>query len=345
MKRLILCGLSLLFLISVPACGKKPVRYRADFLELFDTQTTIVAYTDSREEFDRLTHLIYDGLKEYHQLYDIYNDYPGINNLKTINDSAGVAPVKADPRIIDLLLFGKEGYRLSGGKLNIALGSVLKIWHRCRTDGIDDPQNARLPAREELETAAAHADIDDVIIDKAASTVFLKDPDLRLDVGAVAKGYAVEQVCRLAAEKGCASALISVGGNIRAIGSKDGSQPWNVGVQNPDRSSEDSVLKTVSLSNASLVTSGNYERYYTVAGKRYHHIIDPATLFPSEYFASVSVVCKDSGMADALSTTLFNLPLEQGRKLVDSLPDAGAMWVYGDGTIKYSERFEALVRG
>jgi thiamine biosynthesis lipoprotein len=345
LKRLILCGLALILLISVPACGKKTTRYRADFLELFDTQTTIVAYTDSREEFDRLAHLIYDGLKEYHQLYDIYNDYPGINNLKTINDSAGVSQVKVDARIIDLLLFGKEAYKLSGGKLNIALGSVLKIWHRYRADGVDDPQNAALPAREELEKAAAHADIDDVIIDKAASTVFLKDPDMRLDVGAVAKGYAVEQVCRLAAEKGCTSALISVGGNIRAIGRKDGTQPWNVGVQNPDRSSEDSVLKTINLADASLVTSGNYERYYTVKGKRYHHIIDPATLFPSEYFASVSIVCKDSGMADARSTTLFNLPLEQGRKLVDSLPDAGAMWVYDDGTIKYSERFEALVRG
>ncbi len=121
-----------------------------------------------------------------------------------------------------------------------------------------------------------------MIIDEGASTVYLSDPKMSLDVGAVAKGYAAEQVCLLARQNGYTSGLVSVGGNVRAIGGKGGdAAPWTVGVRDP---SGEGNLCLVGLNDSSLVTSGNYERYYTVGGKRYHHIIDPDTLFPSEYF-------------------------------------------------------------
>ena len=94
----------------------------------------------------------------------------------------------------------------------------------------------------------------------------------------------------------------------------------------------------------SLVTSGVYERYYTVDGKRYHHIIDPETLMPSELFQSVSIVCKDSGMADALSTSIFNMTLEEGKNLIESLEDTEAFWILNDGTYEYSSGFEAYIR-
>lgn len=331
---------------SLAGCGaKKPVRYEATFLRLFDTKTTIIAYMDDKEEFARYSQLIYDNLEEYHKLYDIYNNYEGISNIKTINDMAGKAPVKVDKRIIDLLEYAKEWYEKTDGEMNVAFGAVLRIWHDYRERGMEDPDSAELPPMEDLVEASKHTDINKVIIDEEASTVFLADPEMSLDVGAIAKGYAVEQVSRIAAENGFTSGLISVGGNVRAIGSKDGEgKPWNVGIQNPDPGEGSNEIHVLDVVDASVVTSGVYERYYTVEGKNYHHIIDPDTLYPSDEFKSVSIVCKDSGMADALSTAVFNMSLDEGMEFIESIPDTEAFWVLSSGELKYSSHFRDYIK-
>lgn len=346
LKKIIPFIIAILFATSLIGCStNKMNRYESEFLELFDTATMIVGYAENKEQFTDYSQLIYDNLKEYHELYDIYNNYDGINNIKTINDNAGIKPVKVDKKIVDLLKFSKEIYKLTNGKTNVAFGAVLKIWHDYRTEGIDDPENAVLPPIELLKEASLHTDINNVIIDEENSTVFLKDPDMSLDVGAVAKGYATEKVTEIAEEKGFVSGLISVGGNVRSIGKKaDNEEQWNVGIQNPDTESENNIIKTVELSNVSLVTSGNYERYYTVDGKEYNHIINPETLFPSDYYASVTIICEDSGFADALSTAVFCMTLEEGKKLINSIPETEAMWIYNDSKIEYSEHFEDIIK-
>ena len=333
-------------LFGLAGCGaKRPVRREATFLRLFDTKTTIIAYMDDEEEFAWYAQMIYDSLEEYHRLFDIYNSYEGISNLKTVNDMAGKAPVKVDRRIIDLLKYAKEWYEKTDGEINVAFGAVLRIWHDYRERGMEDPDAAGLPPLEALREAAEHTDINKVIIDEEASTVFLEDPGMSLDVGAIAKGYAVEQVSRMTAEKGFTSGLISVGGNVRAVGSKDGSgTPWNVGIQNPDPGNGNAMLHVLDVTDASVVTSGIYERYYTVDGKNYHHIIDPDTLFPSEEYKSVSIVCKDSGMADALSTAIFNMSFEEGMVFIESIPDTEAVWVLSSGELKYSSHFRDYIR-
>jgi thiamine biosynthesis lipoprotein len=125
-------------------------------------------------------------------------------------------------------------------------------------------------------------------------------------------------------EKGVTGYVLNVGGNVRTIGTKGDGTPWTVGIENPDGGD---YLSYLNLSGQSLVTSGSYQRYYYVDGKPYHHIIHPETLMPSEGFLSVSVVCNDSGLADALSTTLFCLSLEEGKALIENFPDAQALWV------------------
>lgn len=335
-----------MLIATTSACDiNKAKRYEAEFLELFNTTTLIVGYANSRDEFEEYIQLIYDELTVFHQLYDIYNDYDGINNIKTINDNAGIKPIKVDKKIIDLIKFSKDAYVLTKGKTNIAMGSVLKIWHDYRTEGIDDPLNASLPPLDLLKEASLHTDINNVIVDEENSTVFLSDPNMSLDVGAIAKGYATELVADLARERGFVSGIISVGGNVRSLDKKASSkEDWNVGIQNPDKDAEKRTLMTVNLSNKSLVTSGNYERYYTVDGKRYNHIIDPETLFPAEYFASVTIICEDSGLADALSTAAFTIPLEEGKELIEGIPDTVAMWINHDGSIVYSNNFEEYIK-
>ena len=328
---LILCGCAL------PAAQSEQKIYDATFLELFDTVTVIKGAAESKEAFAEIAYSIRDDLKTYHQLFDIYNDYDGINNLKTINDMAGQREVEVDRKIIDLLLDCRKYYELTDGKVNVAMGSVLLLWHEARNDGINDPVNAALPDESALQEAGLHTDLDAVLIDEAASTVYISDPDVRLDVGAIAKGWAAQRV----AENAPAGLLISVGGNVCATGPKDASgTPWVVGVQDPNGGD---YLHTLYVSGGSIVTSGDYQRAYTVDGKSYHHIIDPETLYPSTYWHSVTIACDDSGLADALSTALFLLPQEDGQKLLDQC-GAEALWVDADGNRYYSPGFQALVR-
>lgn len=311
-------------------------RYEASFLTLFDTVTTMVGYADSQETFTAQAQQIHDELLEYHQLYDIYNDYDGMNNLKTVNDNAGIAPVEVDARILDMLEFSRGLYEETGGRVNVAMGGVLSLWHDAREAGIEDPANAYLPDQDALEKAARHADWSNVVIDEEAGTVYLADPDMSLDVGAIAKGYAVERVCETAP----AGMLISVGGNVRATGPKPDGSPWVVGIENPDGGD---FLHTLYVEDSSVVTSGDYQRYYLVDGQRYHHIIDPDTLYPATRWRSVSILCADSGIADGLSTALFTLSQEDGQKLLDAF-DAEALWMTQDGELLYSPGFQAMVR-
>ena len=313
-------------------------QYTATFLTLFDTVTSIVGRAESEEAHMAAAQAIHDELLVYHQLFDIYNDYEGLNNLKTVNDNAGVAPVVVDRAIIDLLLDCREYHELTGGLVNVAMGSVLVLWHEARNDGLNDIANAYLPDSEKLAAAAEHMDFSRVVIDEAASTVFLSEPEMRLDVGAVAKGWSAQR----AAENAPEGLLISVGGNVCATGPKDeNGTPWRVGVQNPDGGS--SYLHTLNITGGSVVTSGDYQRCYMVDGKIYHHIIDPDTLYPSNYWRSVTIICADSGLADALSTALFLLPLEAGMALAEKC-GAEALWVNETGEQFYTPGFEDLIR-
>ena len=212
MRRLLPLLLSVLLLAGCasPAAPEEEgaKRYEATFLTLFDTVTTVVGYAESEEDFQATAQSLHDALLEYHQLYDIYSDYDGVVNLKAVNDAAGGAPVVVDRKIIDLLLFCRDLCEGTGGQVNAALGGVLALWHDAREAGISDPASAALPDAAALAEAARHTDFSSVIIDEAASTVQITDPALRLDVGAIAKGYAVEQVCRAAPD----GLLLSVGG-------------------------------------------------------------------------------------------------------------------------------------
>ena len=328
---LLLCGC----LQAQPVAQKQ---YTATFLTLFDTVTTIVGSAETEAVFQEQAQKIHDDLLFYHRLFDIYNDYDGVQNLKTVNDHAGIEPVTVDPAIIELLKDCRSYYYLTGGKVNVAMGSVLQLWHEARNDGIRDPANAALPDLNDLEAAAAHTGFDSILIDEAASTVYIEDPQVRLDVGAIAKGWATQRVAQTAPT----GLLISVGGNVCATGPKkaDGT-PWVIGVQDPDDSA--SNRHTVYVTGGCVVTSGDYQRTFTVDGKKYHHIIDPDTLMPSSYWRSVTIICNDSALADALSTALFLLPLEDGKALLEQC-DAQAFWIDGNGEEYMTPGFQQIIR-
>lgn len=305
--------------------------YKFDY---FDTVSKITGYAESREAFDLVAQSVFAELEEYHRLYTIYHRYEGLENLRTINDlkDGEHRTVTVDRRIIDLLLYAKEMYALTNGQMNIAMGSVLSIWHEYREEGLDDPENATLPPMEDLLAAAGHTDIQNLVIDEEALTVRLTDPKMKLDVGALAKGYAVEMLAESLEKQGITGYVLNIGGNVRTIGTKPDGTGWTVGIEDPLDPQNGDYIAYLSLAGQSLVTSGSYQRYYTVDGKRYHHIVNPETLMPAEGFVSVSVLTGHSGLGDALSTALFCMTLEEGQALVASLPEVEAQWVLPDGS-------------
>ncbi len=339
---------ALILLLSViTACfcscmeGKDREQYTQTYFEYFDTVTSIIGYAGSREEFDGVCALIESELEEYHKLYDIYHSYSGINNLRTVNESAGIAPIAVDEKIISLLEFCKNIYSQTEGSVNCAMGSVLEIWHEHRTNY--QSENATVPAMAELTAVSEHCEIDKIIIDREKGEVYLADKDMSLDVGAVGKGFAVEKIAKMLIEKGIDGYTVNVGGNVRTIGNKGDGEKWIAGIQNPSSDNMADYAVKVAISDCSLVTSGTYQRYYTVDGVDYSHIIDPKTLMPADYYSSVSVIASDSGFADAMSTALFNLPYQEGIAAVEAIDGVEAMWINKSGEIFFSSGFEKFV--
>lgn len=296
------------------------IKGQKSFFGTFDTVIDIMAYTEDEDQFISYFKYAQGEFQRLHKLYDNYNSYEGLNNIHTVNEKAGIEPVVVDKDLLDLIAFSIDAYHLTQGKVNIAMGPVLAVWHDYREAGIADPQKAQLPPMEKLEEANKLTDINKVIVDPEASTVFLEEKGMSLDLGAVAKGYATELVAKGLEAQGLKSAIISAGGNVRTIGTpQDGSRKrWGIGIQNPDLTAEENVVAVLYPKEASIVTSGDYQRFYKVDGKIYHHLIDPETLMPSTYFRSVSIMTPDSGLADLWSTALFLSDLEEGQKMAQA---------------------------
>jgi len=352
MKHKVLFIITIIISLFFSSCSVKInsgyTKYSYEFLGTFDTIVQIMGYARSSDEFETMAEICQKRFEELDKLFDIYNDYDGINNIKTINDNAGIKPVEVQQEIIDLLIFAKDWYNKTNGKCNVALGSVLSIWHDYRERGINDPETAEVPPLDLLKEAAKYTDINKVIVDDSNNTVYLEDKNMRLDVGAVAKGFATETATKELIEKGYTSFIISSGGNVRTVGKPlDGSRKkWGIGIQNPDgnpHDPNDPSLDVLYINDKSLVTSGDYQRYYEVNGKKYHHLIDPVTLMPAEYYRAVSVVTEDSGIADFMSTTMFLTPYEEGLKLAERV-GVDVIWIMKDGTIKATENARKVMK-
>jgi len=341
MKRLLPLLLALCLLPVFSGCSKTPEAMNKTYYQYFDTISTVVAYPESPEEFEQACGIVEGVLKDYHALCDIYYTYEGINNLKTINDSAGQGPVTVDQRLLLVLDFARQMEEYTAGYCNAAMGSVFALWHESR----ESAEEGRLVLPEEtaLRAAAEHSSMDSVILDFENVTVALTDPDMRLDLGGIAKGYATEQAAKALENAGYTGYALSIGGNVRVVGSKYDHEPWVSGIQNPNLSSESAFLAKVAMKDQSLVTSGSYQRYFDLDGYRYHHIIHPDSLRPENEFISVSILCRDSGVADALSTAVFNMTLEDGLFFIRGIPDTEACWILADGTVHYSDGLEEYI--
>lgn len=293
----------------------------------FDTYFSLRVETTSQEQFTEYFEQSVDSFTNFNELFDIYHTYPDINNLKTINDSAGISEVEVDPALIDLLLMSKEFYDLSNGEFDITLGSVLQVWHKYR-----ELNDGSLPTADELDASLACTGWEYVEINEDKNTVFITNPCVSLDVGGIAKGFATEQIAQDLISEDIVMGVVDAGGNNRTIHDKLDGSPWRVGIQNPGGSG--SILIVSRTGSSSFVTSGDYQRFFVGEDDiKYHHIIDPKTAYPANYFRSVTVVTEDSAVADVFSTLLFTNSYEDGLKIIQSYNESfpekpvSAIWV------------------
>ena len=298
--------LAMLLLLLVPcccACGAVK-RYSTTWYDSFDTVITLTGYAQSQQAFNKAAEAAHDEFIRLHNIFDSHSAHDGVVGAYAMN--RGESPI--DPELQKIIDFCDDLYDQTYRRTDIRMGALIEVWDRYAKSGDS------LPTQAELDTAA---------LDRS-----------QIDLGAVGKGYAVERVAEILDEL-MPAYLIDAGGNVRSgAPPSSGRAWWMIGIQDPR---ESGVRLRLAVTNLSVVSSGDYERYFEVDGTRYHHIIDPDTKRPGGDIAQVTVLTKDSALADYLSTVLFLLPYEKGRALVEGMQGVDAIWVTDSGIANMTE--------
>jgi thiamine biosynthesis lipoprotein len=273
---------------------------------------------------------IFDRLREIENLMSANLED---SDLGRVNNAAGIEAVTVHPDTITVLKQGIHFAELSGGAFDPTVGPLVKLW------GIGTDAE-RIPTEEEIAAVLPLINWRDIVVDEDAGTVFLARRGMRLDLGAIAKGYAADEAAEIIKAAGIPRALIDLGGNIIVLGARrDGSRgqrPWRVGIQNP-LEGRGAYFGIAEVRNKTLVTSGVYERFFEdpVSGKRYHHILSTCDGYPVDQgLLSVTIISDSSIDADALSTALFALGYETGSTLAESLANTEAIFVFTDLSVR-----------
>lgn len=295
----------------------------------FDTPITFQA-TTSEDDYVRYLDIVKEVFTSDNELFDQYHEYDGVNNIMTLNEQAADHPVKVDQEIIDVIELSEKAAEINP-RFDITEGKLLSLWHDVR-----ESENPVLPGKEQIEAAKIHTGKEGIQINEETKEISFSDDSIKLDLGAAAKGYTAQRAKEALEEAGLDNGFINAGGNVVLIGHKPDQSDWVIGIQKPD--SNDSLVRVRLEEPTSMVTSGDYQRYVTIDGRRYSHIIDPQTGYPADYMRSVTVINDDSGWADAMSTTLFCMSVEDGMKTARE-NGLEAVWITDHGALDLSPDF------
>lgn len=299
---------------------------------------TVVTVTVRGCAGDDLERPVRESFAEAARLAAILSEWDPDSSLSLLNSKAGVTPVRVPRELQEVLQISSRISALTSGAFDATWAPLGDLW---RFDGAGPP---RLPAAEEVERRRALVGYRHLILAPQDGTAFLERPGMRIGLGGVAKGYIAEAMADLLVARGVHDVLVAASGDIAARG-RNGDRPWTVAVQDPREPS--GVGAVVELQDESISTSGDYERFFVIGGRRYHHILDPSTGYPSAGSASVTVVAPHGAVADALATGLFVLGPERGAAVVRGLPGVSALLVADDGSARVAgdaRRFGAPAR-
>lgn len=338
MKKRFLIGIFMILLVfNVTGCGANQQNDNVNVEDtvskdgfLLGTYVVVKMYDSDNEE---ILNKVFDRLKEIEDRMSINIDK---SDVSEINNNAGIKSVRVHDDVYFVLRKAKEYAEITDGAFEPTIGPLVKLW------GIGS-KDEKIPTQPEINDSLAQVDYNKLkLLDD--NMVFLEDEQMILDLGGIAKGYAADEAKRILLENGVNSAIIDLGGNVYAVGSKPDGSPWRIAIQSPFETRGNHV-GVMPESDISIVSSGDYERYFEENNKRYHHIIDSNTGYPAwNNIAGVSVLSKDSIDGDALSTALFVLGVEKGLRLVEKLEDIDVIYITKDNKIYISsqlkEKFE-----
>lgn len=331
---LVLWTLVLLLIAGFAALqwSRRSNEYRSDQF-LMDTLVSIKVYGRNPETLRKAVGAAYAEMRRIAELSDGF-PLPGTaayqsSDVCRINAQAGKQPVRVDDDTLAMLLLAKKYNTLSEGAFDVTVGPLMDLWGF----GGDNPH---LPSPDQIQAALAHVGSKDLVLNEQERTAFLRRAGMKLDLGAVAKGYATEKALQQLEMHGIDKALIDAGGNIRVLGHNRQELPWRIGIKDPRKS--DAIVATLQLVNASAVTSADYYRTFEEGGKRYHHILDPRTGYPATYSISATVVTNDAGLADILSTVFFILPPDKALEMAAKIPGVELFLVTADRRIRHSAK-------
>lgn len=291
---------------------------------LLNTFNTITLYgTDDTSYFEEI-------YNEVERLENKLSMHISGSEVALINDNAGVQPVKVSTETFEVIAKSIEYATLSEGFFDITIGPLVTLW------GIGT-ESPRVPEQAEIDAALQLIDFKNIILDHENITVFLTEKNMSIDLGAIAKGYIADKAAEKIIDLGLKSAIINFGGNVVLVGEKPDGTAFQVGIQEPD-ASIGGILGTITAKDISLVTSGDYERYFVQDDTRYHHILDPYTGYPTDNnLKAVAIITHRSFDADALSTAVLLQGLDKGMAMIDSLDDVEAIFITKEHVIYLTE--------
>ncbi|NIS62526.1 MAG: FAD:protein FMN transferase [Proteobacteria bacterium] len=295
---------------------------------------TLVEITVIGRDMDRAEAAIRDAFDEMQRIEELMSRRIPGSDVSRINEWAGIKAVPVSPEVLRVIWRAGEISRASEGYFDITIAAVLDLW------GFEDNGN-RLPAKRELDKALDAVGYQAIHMDERASTVHIKQKGMRIDLGGIAKGYAVDRAIYVLKSRGYRNMIVNAGGDIRVSGRKTHG-PWVIGIQDPrDRSQ---ILATINAEDISVATSGDYERYFVREGKRYHHLLNPFTGFPARECRSVTILTVDALSADGLATAVFVLGPRKGLHLIEAMEGVEGLIVSSEGEIIQSEGLKGKVR-
>lgn len=271
------------------------------------------------------------AVNEISRIERLISSWDPNSQTSEINRNAGIAPVKVDAELFDLIMRAKGISRLTDGAFDISYASMDKIW---KFDG----SMTEMPSEESITNSVAKVGVDNVILDKVNSTVFLKIEGMKIGFGAIGKGYAADSAKDLLISKGVVSGIINASGDMNTWGKQPDGSEWKVAITNP--MDKNKVFALLPITNGAVVTSGNYEKYVSFNGVRYTHIIDPRTGYPATGIISVTVFAPKAELADALATSVFVMGKEVGLNRIEQLPKVECIIIDAEGNITTSKNIK-----
>ncbi len=330
MRKLVLFVITISSLL-ITGCFFQQKTYK-DTRFLMDTIVEITVYGDDEAKLRRGSDAGFAAFKGIADVTDNYEQRQD-NDLFALNLQAGKGPFVVDKKLFTLLTATKK---LPYKKIDLTLGPVISLWH-------ENGKTTTVPSKDAVKAALAKCGDNSYTLDAATGTVALP-AGTSMDLGAVAKGYAVDRAYdALKNDPSVKAALINAGGNIKILGKKQDGKPWRIGIQDPRH--KDKMIGTLEIApGMSLATSGDYQRYYEVNGVRYHHIIDPATGYPARNAISTTAVHESAFLADYYSTLLFILPNKEAKAVVEKTAGLEAIIINPEGKIYVSPGLKALFK-